>query len=128
MTTTMADLAKRKCVPCEGGTPRLGRAKIESLLGRLRGGWKPAERGRRLTKRFVFPDFASALAFIARMGEVAEAEQHHPDFCLHDYKLVDVVLTTHAIDGLSENDFILAAKIDRATDKVTGAGRAPATV
>jgi 4a-hydroxytetrahydrobiopterin dehydratase len=114
----MADLAKRRCVPCEGGTPRLPRDKIESLLGRLRGGWKPAERGRRLVKRFTFPDFAAALVFIERMGAVAEQEQHHPDFCLHGYKLVDVTLSTHAIDGLSENDFILAAKIDKVADKL----------
>jgi 4a-hydroxytetrahydrobiopterin dehydratase len=109
----MADLAKRRCVPCEGGVPRLGRDRVETLLGRLRSGWKPAERGRRLTKRFVFADFAGALAFLNRVGEIAEREQHHPDFCLHGYKLVDITLTTHAIDGLSENDFILAAKIDK---------------
>jgi 4a-hydroxytetrahydrobiopterin dehydratase len=109
----MADLAKRKCVPCEGGTPRLGRDKIETLLGRLRGGWKPIERGRRLTKRFTFADFAAALTFINEMGAIAEHEQHHPDFCVHDYKVVDVTLSTHAIEGLSENDFILAAKIDK---------------
>jgi 4a-hydroxytetrahydrobiopterin dehydratase len=108
----MADLAKRRCVPCEGGIARLGREKVEALLGRLRRGWKPAENACRLTRRFTFPDFASALAFIARMGALAEEEQHHPDFSLHDYKLVDVSLTTHAIGGLSENDFILAAKID----------------
>jgi 4a-hydroxytetrahydrobiopterin dehydratase len=109
----MADLAKRKCVPCEGGTPRLARDRIESLLGRLRSGWKPTERGRRLNKRFTFPDFVAAITFIDRMAEIAEREQHHPDFCLHGYKLVDVTLSTHAIDGLSENDFILAAKIDK---------------
>jgi 4a-hydroxytetrahydrobiopterin dehydratase len=107
------DLARRRCVPCEGGIPRLRREKIEALLGRLRGGWKPIERGRRLTKRFTFPDFAAALAFINEMGAIAEREQHHPDFCLHGYKVVDVTVFTHAIDGLSENDFILAAKIDR---------------
>jgi 4a-hydroxytetrahydrobiopterin dehydratase len=110
-----SDLAKRKCVPCEGGIPRLPREKIETLLGRLRGGWKPIERGRRLGKQFTFSDFAAALAFINEMAAVAESEQHHPDFCLHGYKIVDVTLSTHAIDGLSENDFILAAKIDRLT-------------
>jgi 4a-hydroxytetrahydrobiopterin dehydratase len=107
------DLAKRKCVPCEGGTPRLGRAKVETLLGSLKNGWKTVERGRRLTRRFTFPNFVSAVAFIDRMAEIAEREQHHPDFCVHGYKLMDVTLTTHAIDGLSENDFILAAKIDK---------------
>jgi 4a-hydroxytetrahydrobiopterin dehydratase len=107
------DLAKRKCVPCEGGIPRLPREKIETLLGRLRGGWKPIERGRRLSKRFTFVDFAGALAFINEMGAIAESEHHHPDFCLHGYNVVDVTLYTHAIEGLSENDFILAAKIDK---------------
>jgi 4a-hydroxytetrahydrobiopterin dehydratase len=109
----MADLAKRKCVPCEGGTPRLTRDRVEALLGRLKGGWKPIERGRRITKRFTFPNFVTAVAFIDRMAEIAEAEQHHPDFCLHGYKLIDITLSTHAIEGLSENDFILAAKIDK---------------
>jgi 4a-hydroxytetrahydrobiopterin dehydratase len=109
----MADLAKRKCVPCEGGTPRLGRDRIETLLGRLRSGWKPTERGRRLSKSFTFPDFVTAIAFIDKMAAIAEREQHHPDFCLHGYKHIDITLSTHAIDGLSENDFILAAKIDK---------------
>jgi 4a-hydroxytetrahydrobiopterin dehydratase len=113
----MAELAKRKCVPCEGGVPRLTRPRIEQLLGQLGGGWKPIERGRRLTKRFTFPDFVTAVAFIDRMAVIAEKEQHHPDLCLHDYKILDVTLSTHAIDGLSENDFILAAKIDKLSDK-----------
>jgi 4a-hydroxytetrahydrobiopterin dehydratase len=119
----MADLAKRKCVPCEGGTPRLGREKVHALLGRLRGGWKATERGRRLARSFAFPDFAAALSFINRMGQIAEDEQHHPDFCLHDYKLVDVTLSTHAVNGLSENDFILAAKIDETMDSASKRAR-----
>jgi 4a-hydroxytetrahydrobiopterin dehydratase len=109
----MADLAKRKCVPCEGGVARLTRDRIETLLGRLKGDWRPVERGRKLTRQFTFRDFKSAIRFIEAMAEIAEAEQHHPDFCLHDYKLLDVTLSTHAIEGLSENDFILAAKIDK---------------
>jgi 4a-hydroxytetrahydrobiopterin dehydratase len=74
-------------------------------------GWRVDPGGSRLHRRFDFTSFPATIAFVDRMADLAEAEGHHPDFCVH-YKLLDVTLTTHAIGGLSENDFILAAKID----------------
>jgi 4a-hydroxytetrahydrobiopterin dehydratase len=105
-------LKEKRCVPCEGGTPPLDQAAIEKLLGQVSGWSTLAEAGQaRLRKRFEFVDFLAAMAFVDKMAAVAEEEQHHPDFCVH-YSRVDVTLWTHAVGGLSENDFILAAKID----------------
>jgi len=108
----MEELAKRKCVPCEGGTPRLQKDRVDELLGQLQAGWKVTADVKKLERRFTFGDFKAAMVFINAMAEVAEQEQHHPDFGVH-YNRVDVTLYTHAIDGLSDNDFILAAKIDK---------------
>jgi 4a-hydroxytetrahydrobiopterin dehydratase len=102
------DLAKKKCVPCEKGTPKLGADRIKELLGQVRG-WDANDD--RLHKSFMFKDFVTAMEFLNRVAEVAESEQHHPDFSVH-YNRVDFTIWTHAVGGLSENDFILAAKID----------------
>jgi 4a-hydroxytetrahydrobiopterin dehydratase len=75
-------------------------------------GWRVEPGESELRKRFEFASFPATIAFVDRIAELAEAEGHHPDFCVR-YKVLDVTLTTHAIGGLSENDFILAAKIDR---------------
>lgn len=107
----MSGLADRSCVPCRGGTPPLDRAEQERYLSELETGWTVVD-GHHLERRFAFPDFLSALAFTNRIGDVAEAEQHHPDILLR-WGEVRVTLWTHAIDGLSESDFVLAAKIDR---------------
>lgn len=104
------DLSAKKCVPCEGGIPRLTAQQILPLSAQLPD-WKVSE-NRKLERRFEFLDFLAAMAFVNRMATVAETEAHHPDFSVH-YSVVDVVIWTHAIGGLSENDFILAAKIDR---------------
>ena len=104
-------LTSRSCVPCRRGTPRLTPEQIAALLPQL-DGWT-VEDQRKLTKAYRFRDFATALAFVNRVGEVAEAEGHHPDLYL-SWGKVGVELLTHAIGGLSENDFILAAKLDRA--------------
>ena len=101
------DLRARRCVPCEGGIPRLDAAQVTTLLADIPG-WEA--RDERLHRRFTFPDFVTAMRFVNRMAEVAEAEGHHPDFSVH-YREVDVTIWTHAIGGLSENDFILAAKL-----------------
>ncbi len=101
------ELAKRRCVPCEGGTPKLPRERIRELLA-LVPGWE--EHGDRLRRTFRRRDFREAMAFVNRMADLAEAEGHHPDFCVH-YDHVDVELWTHAVSGLSENDFVLAAKL-----------------
>ena len=106
----MTDLAGKKCVPCEGGTPSLGQAEIDKLLPEVPG-WKVVEQ--KLVKRFEHPDFVRAMAFLNRVADVAEAEGHHPDFCVH-YNKVDFTIWTHSIGGLSDNDFILAAKIEKA--------------
>ena len=107
----MKDLAKRKCVPCEGGTPPLEKGTIARWLPQLRSGWKVSDDQKKLSKRFLFTDFKAAMVFLNDLARVAEEEQHHPDFTVH-YNIVDVTLYTHAIGALSENDFILAAKID----------------
>jgi len=105
-------LRDKRCVPCEGGTPPLDDVTTRKLLGQVSGWSVSSEAGQpRLVKRFDFVDFLAAMAFVAKMAAVAEEEQHHPDFCVH-YSRVDVTLWTHAVGGLSENDFILAAKID----------------
>jgi len=105
-------LKDKRCVPCEGGTPPLDELTTRKLLGQV-SGWAvtPEEGKARLRKRFEFVDFLAAMAFIDKMAAVAEEEAHHPDFCVH-YSRVDVTLWTHAVGGLSKNDFILAAKID----------------
>jgi 4a-hydroxytetrahydrobiopterin dehydratase len=104
------DLTQKKCVPCEGGTPKLGPERVNELLGQL-DGW--TVRDGRLSKHHRFKDFAGAMKFVNAIADLAEQEGHHPDFTVRDWNIVDVSIWTHAIGGLSENDFILAAKIDR---------------
>lgn len=103
------DLTQKKCLPCEAGTPPLGNDKIDALLKQL-----PAWTLKvgHLYKKFKFRNFLEAMKFINSIAEIAEQEGHHPDFCVH-YDKVEIELWTHAIGGLSENDFILAAKIDK---------------
>lgn len=103
-------LTERHCEPCEGGVPPLEPERIQALMPETPD-WRLE--GDRLVRDLEFRDFATALAWINAAAEVAEAEGHHPDLDLHDYKHVQVRLWTHAIGGLSENDFILAAKLDR---------------
>jgi 4a-hydroxytetrahydrobiopterin dehydratase len=104
----MSDLAQKRCVPCEGGVPPLGKAEVENYLSQLQG-W--SLNGKWITKEFDFKDFVGAMKFVNRVADIAEAEGHHPDIHIH-YNRVRFDIWTHAIDGLSENDFILAAKID----------------
>ena len=101
-------LAQKKCLPCEAGTPPLEEKKVNELLKEVPS-WTLKES--HLYKKFKFMDFVEAMKFINSIAEIAESEGHHPDFCVH-YNKVEVELWTHAINGLSENDFILAAKID----------------
>jgi 4a-hydroxytetrahydrobiopterin dehydratase len=102
------DLRARSCEPCHGDTRKLGTDEIAKLALQVPV-WSTA--GDRLKRTFVFHDFADAMRFVNEMAAVAEAEQHHPDFTVH-YREVTVTIWTHAVGGLSENDFILAAKID----------------
>ncbi|HZU16103.1 MAG TPA: 4a-hydroxytetrahydrobiopterin dehydratase [Candidatus Dormibacteraeota bacterium] len=105
-------LRARRCVPCEGGVPPLGEEQIRPLLARIEG-WEveQAEGHPQLVKTFRFPDFVQAVGFVNRITPVAESEGHHPDL-LVGWGRVKVQLWTHAAGGLTENDFILADKID----------------
>ena len=103
-------LAKRRCIPCEGGIPKLEAGDAATLLRQLSGEWSIVE-GHHLHRDYRFPDFVTALAFVNRVGALAEENGHHPDLFLAWGK-VGVTVLTHAVDGLTESDFILAAKID----------------
>jgi 4a-hydroxytetrahydrobiopterin dehydratase len=105
----MTRLSEKGCVPCQGGVPALKGGGISSLLKELRG-WEVINE-HHLSKDYRFPNFKTALAFVNRVGEVAETEGHHPDIEL-GWGRVGVQIWTHKIDGLTESDFILAAKID----------------
>lgn len=106
----MDELAKRQCVPCKAGTPRLRGEAIAALRKQLHSDWRVVDE-HQLERTFRFRDFREALGFVNRVGEVAEAEGHHPDLHLAWGK-VTMQVWTHKIDGLSDNDFILAAKAD----------------
>lgn len=107
-------LKDRHCVPLEKGAPALKDARIAELLPQL-AGWKADAPGpgrpRTLRKEFSFPDFLGSIAFVNKLAALAEEEQHHPDLAIH-YDRVEVSSWTHTVGGLSENDFILAAKLD----------------
>lgn len=103
-------LAKRRCVPCEGGVRPLAQKEAQEFLKKL-SDWNLVDEGRLLAKHFIFKDFAQTFAFANKIADIAEKENHHPDLTI-SYGSLMVELSTHAIGGLSENDFILAAKID----------------
>lgn len=107
----MENLASRGCVPCRGGVPALTATEAQALAARTPG-WSLAEGARRLQRSFEFRDFLEAMKFVNRVAEVAEQEGHHPDFAIH-WNKVELTLWTHKIGGLHENDFILAAKVNR---------------
>ncbi len=107
----MIDLASRRCVPCEGGVPPLDREEAERLRAAVPR-WELDQDAKTIRRTFRFKNFREALAFVNAVADIAETEGHHPDITIH-YQRVPLTLTTHAIGGLSENDFILAAKIDR---------------
>ncbi len=104
------DLADKTCVPCRGGVPPLTADEIRPLLAEV-DGWEVIEQ-HHVQKRFDFPDFVTALDFVNAVGAVAEDQGHHPDLYL-TWGKVEVKIWTHKIDGLTESDFVLAAKIDR---------------
>ena len=103
-------LVEKHCVPCRGGVPPLQGKELETMKAEVPN-WQVVD-GHHLTRSYTFPDFKNALDFVNRVGAVAEAEGHHPDLYLAWGK-VDVKTWTHKIDGLTESDFILAAKIER---------------
>lgn len=106
----MASLAEKTCVPCRGGVPPLRGEALQALLQQVEGWTAVGEH--HLTKNFRFPDFRAALAFVNKVGELAETQDHHPDIFLAWGK-VEITIWTHKIEGLTESDFILAAKIDQ---------------
>jgi 4a-hydroxytetrahydrobiopterin dehydratase len=114
MISTLAQsLVKRRCKPCGvEDLTRLDPAEAEKLLAGLPG-WRLVNDGRAIRREWRVKDFLAAVEFFRQIGEVAEAEDHHPDLHLTSYRNVAVEIWTHALGGLSENDFILAAKIDQ---------------
>lgn len=108
-------LTAKTCVPCRGGIPPLTEEKAREYAAATPG-WTLAENGTRLFRRFEFLDFKAAMEFVNRVADLAEQEGHHPDIAIH-WNKVELTLWTHKIGGLHENDFILAAKIDRLLDE-----------
>lgn len=106
----MTDLASKTCVPCRGGVPPLKGKELDGFVKQVFG-WNVVN-GHHITKTFTFPDFVKALAFVNKVGAVAEEQGHHPDILL-SWGKAEITTWTHKIDGLTESDFILAAKIDR---------------
>lgn len=102
-------LSQKRCLPCEGGVPKLNPSEVQNFLKQI-STW--SLEGDKIQKTFQFKNFLEAMKFVNQMAALAEAEAHHPDFSVH-YNKVDVSIWTHAVGGLTENDFILAAKIDQ---------------
>jgi 4a-hydroxytetrahydrobiopterin dehydratase len=108
---TPDQLAVKKCVPCEGGVSAYSPAEAIEQLQKLPG-WKLTDDGQRIRREWVVKNFMAGIHFFGDVAKLAEAEGHHPDLHLAGYRNVLIEIWTHAIGGLSENDFILAAKID----------------
>jgi 4a-hydroxytetrahydrobiopterin dehydratase len=106
----MSDLASKTCTPCKGGVPPLAGKELEALAKQVPQ-WELIN-GHHIVRTFTFPDFRQALAFVNKVGEIAEQQGHHPDILL-SWGKVEITTWTHKIDGLTESDFILAAKIDK---------------
>lgn len=110
-TQTPDQLAAKKCVPCEGGVAPYSPAEAQEQVKRL-AGWQITQNGQRIRRDWTVKNFMAAMDFFNRVAAVAESEGHHPDLHVEGYRKVWIEIWTHAIGGLSENDFILAAKID----------------
>ncbi len=106
------ELIGKKCVPCEGGVPKLTPQEAQAYLATVPG-WTLNEEATQIARQWALPDFVSGIAFFSMVADVAEQEAHHPDLHLTGYRNVAIEIYTHAIGGLSENDFILAAKINQ---------------
>ena len=110
----MSELAEKECVPCKGGIPPLKGQTLAELLKKLGNNWEVINE-HHLEKAFTFKNFREALAYTNKVGELAEQQGHHPDIYLA-WGRVKITIWTHKIDGLTEGDFIMAAKIDRLTN------------
>lgn len=106
----MSTLSQKKCVPCEGGASPFTEEEIAKYLQQVKD-WD-VEGGKKIRREFKFKDFKEAMEFVNKVAEIANEEDHHPDIVVHGYNKIRIELSTHAIGGLSENDFIVAAKID----------------
>ncbi len=106
----MSDLAAQTCLPCQGGVPPLAGKELEELRRKLPD-WEVVT-GQHLRHAFTFPDFEQALAFVNRVGDLAEQQGHHPDIFL-TWGKVEITIWTHKVEGLTESDFILAAKVEQ---------------
>ena len=115
MVDDMEGLERKSCVPCRGGVPPLPADEAETLL-RQTPGWTLAEDRTRLRRSFEFRDFVAAMQFVNRVADLAEAQGHHPDIAIH-WNRVELTLWTHKIGGLHENDFILAARVNRLLER-----------
>lgn len=107
------DLTQKKCSACEGHEEPMTADEAQEQLQQL-SGWSLVDDGTKIQKEYTRDDFQGALSFVNYVGDIAEEEGHHPDILIHSYNKVQISLSTHAIGGLSENDFIVAAKIDEA--------------
>jgi len=114
-TSTLQQLAARRCDPCKGDTPPMHPADVVDWLLYVPG-WEQCDGYRKITKGYRFDDFAAALSFVNALGGIAEEEGHHPDLAF-GWGYVNVTWTTHKIKGLSENDFIMAARTDQLAEK-----------
>ena len=106
------ELVKETCKPCEGGIPPMEEGLAKEHLAKLDSRWEILNDNKSITSKFEFKDFSAAISFVNTVAAIAEEQGHHPDINIFSYKNVSIILTTHAISGLSYNDFIVAAKID----------------
>jgi len=109
---THDELVRKRCAPCEGGIPPVSRAEAEATVRNLEG-WTLDPDGQRITRSWTVKNFMAGIDFFNKVAALAEEEGHHPDLHLEGYRQVTIALTTHAVMGLTENDFILAAKINQ---------------
>ena len=108
---THDELTRKHCRPCEGGIPALSREQAEAIVRNIEG-WTLDPDAKRITRSWTMKDFNAGIDFFHRVAAIAEQEDHHPDLHLEGYRKVTIALSTHAVGGLTENDFILAAKIN----------------
>jgi 4a-hydroxytetrahydrobiopterin dehydratase len=109
---TQDELIQKKCVPCEGGVAPLSREVAEATVRNVEG-WTLDPDARRISRSWTMKDFMAGIDFFNKVAALAEEEDHHPDLHLEGYRKLTIALSTHAVKGLTENDFILAAKINR---------------
>lgn len=111
-TSSAEDLAQKHCLPCEGGATPLSSEQAAALLSHVEG-WELSHQGQCIRRHWTAKNYLAAIDFFNKLAALAEQEGHHPDLHLEGYRQITVELTTHAIGGLSENDFILASKINQ---------------